>query len=322
MDTNTKGHGPTMADWQKFTGVAPEAAPVAGRRGARGTAKPRTKVTAEDVEARVAGLLSDRRTRKAARAPRSMRTLVRASVATAMGIGIIGFGLGISSENAQHAADMRAGQTKQASLEGALAAVDPETGKDTPQKLTTGLAAARKLSDSVASSQQDFAAIAFAGNADAVTSDGRPAPATLKSLEHRKALAAFFAPEALLLTDAQAYSFRTNDLLGPGRIDPRQPWFVRYEAATATGGLRPAADPKTYSWQTASVSLSGTPGVMSVVWTNTDTATGELLAWATARYSTETNTLRNLTVTLTTRGDSQQLKPHSTSAAPAAAKGA
>lgn len=322
MDTSTKGKGHAMADWEKFTGAAPAETQPGRAKGLKAALKPRTKVTADDVETMLAGFVSDRRSRKAAQKPRSLGSLARAVVATALGVGIIGFGLGISSENDRHAADMVAARTKQASLEGALAAVDPNTGKDTTQKLTTGLAAARKLSDTVASSQQDFAGIAFAGNTDPVSGDGRPAAATLKSLEHRKALAAFFAPEALLLTDAQAYSFRTNDLLGPGRIDPRQPWFVRYDAAPGAGGRRPAADPKTYSWQTASVSLSGTPGVMSVVWANKDTVTGELLAWATARYSTDTNTFRNLTVTLTTRGDSQQLKPQSTTAASAASKGA
>ena len=135
-------------------------------------------------------------------------------------------------------------------------------------------------------------------------------------------LAGFFAPESLLLTDAQAYSFRTEDLLGPGRIDPRQPWFTRYDPAGDTGTPRSASDPKSYTWKTVSVALSGSPRLMSVVWTNTDSGTGELLAWATARYSVETNTFKTLSVNRTTRGDSQQLKPETTSATPATTKGA
>ncbi|MEO3931457.1 hypothetical protein WMO79_01400 [Micrococcaceae bacterium Sec7.4] len=281
---------------------------------------PRTKVTAEDVEAKVTAMLAERQARKAARPARSMRVLVRAVVASAMGVGIIGFGLGINAAHDQRAADLKASQSKEASLTGALDAVSPDSGKDTPQKLTTGLAAAQKRSDEVAAAQQEFAAIAHAGNAEPGTNDGRPKPSVLKSLEHRKVLAGMFAPESLMLTDAQAYSFRTQDLLGPGHIDPRQPWFTRYEPATGTGTPRNAADPTSYAWKTVSVTLSGTPGVMGVVWTNTDASTGELLAWATARYSVDTNTFRNLTVNLSTRGESQQLKPETI--APATSKGA
>lgn len=293
--------------------VAPPAAVTATAEAPSVPAAPksaaRRKVTAEELEAKFAARRQERRERRASRKPRPMGTLVRAVTASAMGIGIIGFGLGISTVNSQHAADMKAGQSKEASLEGALAAVSPDTGKDTAQKLTGGLAAAQKRSDELAAAQQEFAAIAYAGNADPSTNDGRPRPSVLKSLEHRKALAGYFAPESLLLTDAQAYSFRTDDILGPGRIDPRQPWFVRYEPAGDPGTARKAADPKGYAWKTASVMLSGTPGVMSVVWADTDTATGELLAWATARYSADSNTFGTLSVNVTTRGDSQQLKP-------------
>jgi hypothetical protein len=283
---------------------------------------PRTKVTAEDVEAKFTALLGARRARKAARKPRSMAALFRTVLASAMGVGIIGFGLGINAANVQHAADMNANQSREASLTGALEAVSPDSGKDTPQKLTTGLAAAQKRSDELAAAQQEFAAIAYAGNAEPGTNDGRPKPAVLKSLEHRKVLADFFAPESLVLSDSQAYSFRTEDLLGPGRIDPRLPWFTRYDPAGDTGSARKASDPKGYTWKTASVSLSGSPGVMSVVWTNTDAGTGELLAWATARYSADTNTFRNLIVNRTTRGESQQLKPETMAATPATTKGA
>jgi hypothetical protein len=303
-------------------GAFPANPPALPAKAAKAAATQRTKVTAEDVEAKFTALRAERQTRKAARAPRSMGKLVRAVTASAMGIGIIGFGLGISASTEQHSADLKANQSKEASLAGALEAVSPDSGKDTPQKLTTGLAAAQKRSDELAAAQQEFAAIAYAGNDEPSTNDGRPKPSVLKSLEHRKVLAGFFAPESLILTDAQAYSFRTEDLLGPGRIDPRQPWFTRYEPAGDTGPARNASDPKGYIWKTVSVTLSGSPGVMSVVWTNTETSTGELLAWATARYSVDTGTFRTLTVNRTTRGESQQLKPETTGTASGTTKGA
>jgi hypothetical protein len=296
--------------------------PAQPAKAVKAATAPRTKVRAEDVEAKFTALLEERRARKGTRPPRRMGSLVRAVAASAMGVGIIGFGLGINAASAQQAADVKANQSKEASLAGALEAVSPDSGKDTVQKLTGGLAAAQKRSDELAAAQQQFAAIAYAGNAEPGTNDGRPKPSVLKSVEHRKALAGFFAPESLLLSDAQAYSFRTEDLLGPGRIDPRQPWFTRYEPSGASGAARDAASPGSYTWKTVSVTLSGSPGVMSVVWTNTDAGTGELLAWATARYSVDTGTFRTLTVNRTTRGESQQLKPETTGTAAATAKGA
>ena len=280
---------------------------------------PRTKMTAEDMEAKVSTLLETRRSRRDAREPRSMRMLVRTVAASVMGLGIIGFGLGINAANEQHAADLNADRSKESSLTGAPAA-SPATGKDTATKLAGGLAAAQKRSDELAAAQQRFAEIAYAGNTDPGTNDGRPKSSVLKSLEHRKTLVGFFAPESLVLTDAQAYSFRTEDLLGPGRIDPRQPWFTRYEPTAGTA--RSVADPASYVWKTVSVTPTGTPGAMSVVWTNTDTRSGDLLAWATARYSADTKTFSTLVVNRTTRGESMQLKPETAGPGQATTKGA
>lgn len=291
------------------TGAAsPEKGPAEPMKTVKPALAPRKKVTAEDVEAKFTALRGERRARKAARAPRRMGSLVRVVVASTLGAGIIGCGLGISAANDQHASDVKANQSKLASLTGALGSVPPDSGKDTAPELAGALAAAQRRSDQLAAAQQEFAAIAYAGNAEPGTNDGRPKQAVLKSLEHRKVLAEFFAAESMLLTDAQAYSFRTEDLLGPGRIDPRQSWFTRYEPAGGAGA-RKAADPRSYAWKTASVTLSGTPGIMSVVWTNTDAGSGELLAWASARYSVDSNTFRALSVNLTTLGDSHQLKP-------------
>lgn len=284
---------------------------------------PRKKITPEEVQARFAASRAKREAREAERTPRDMRKLVRAVVASAMGVGIVGFSLGISTASEQHTAVVTTAENRATALTGAIEELMPAEGEDTKQELVDDLARAQQRSDDLAAAQQLFAQIAFGGNTEPGTNDGRPKQSVLAAIEHRRTLAEYFAPESLVLTDDEAYTFRTEDLLGPGRIDPRQDWFTRYEplteedtaeaaedtdGETATGAVQGVMDPTGYAWRTASVTLSGTPDVMVVLWTNTDTETGELLAWATARYSVESNTFRSLVVNTTTRGDVFQLK--------------
>lgn len=295
---------------------------------------PRQKITAEEVQARFAASRAKREASDAARTPRDMRKLVRAVVASAMGVGIVGFSLGISNASEQHTAVVATTEDRATALTGAIEELVPAEGEDTKQELVDDLAVAQQRSDDLAAAQQQFAQIAFAGNAEPGTNDGRPKQSVLAAIEHRRELAAYFAPESLVLTDDEAYTFRTEDLLGPGRIDPRQDWFTRYEPAieedtadgdespeetdgeAVSGAVQKVMSPTSYTWRTASVTLSGTPDVMAVLWTNTDTETGELLAWATARYSVESNTFRNLVVNTTTRGDVFQLKVSSSGSGP------
>lgn len=271
-------------------------------------ATPRKRVTPEEIEAKFKARREERAARKASRTPRDMGKVARMVTASALGLGILGFGLGISTSGDQHRLEVQANESKADSLAGALERLSPLDSEGAKQNLAKGLGAAQKRSDELAAVQQEFSVIAFAGNTEPSTDDGRPKPAVLKSLDHRKVVAGFFAPASLILTDEQAYTFRTDDLVGPGKIDPRQPWFTRYEPAGEKGATQQVADPAGSTWKTASVTLSGTPDVLSTVWTHTNVKTGELLAWATARYSVKTNTFSNLVVNTTTQGDSQKLK--------------
>jgi hypothetical protein len=294
--------------------------PALQKHAAKLKSPPRKKITPEEVEAKFAAARAEREARRANSGPRDMGKLVRVVIASALGVGIVGFSLGINNASAQHTVVVETNTNKEAALTGALEELPPAAGGDTAQELADSLAVAQQRSDQLAAAQQQFAGIAYAGNDDPATNDGRPKPSVPASLEHRRTIAGFFSPESLVLTDAEAYTFRTEDLLGPGRIDPRQPWFTKYEpvaetdtangadSGTESSTVRKVMDPASYIWKTASVTLSGTPDVMDVLWTNTDTKTGELLAWATARYSAESNTFRNLSVSTTTRGDSFQLK--------------
>lgn len=270
------------------------------------------KVTAEELEARFTARKAERTARKAEKPRREMGQLVRTVVASAMGVGIAGFTLGLNAANTQYHADVSANESKIASILEAVRTVSPEQEGETEGTLKAALEAAQTRSDQLAESEQRFAEIAWEGNTEPAASDGTPGNAALRSLEHRRVMAEYFSPEALLLTDAQAYSFRTEGLLDPGKIDPRQAWFVGYEPGSTPGQPRTAMSPTRYAWKTASVAPSGTPGVFSVVWTNTDTATGDLLSWATARYSVDANRFNTLAVHTTTLGETRQMQAETT----------
>lgn len=276
--------------------------------GVTAAAPKRTKLSAEDMEAKFAARRAERHARTAGRPPGELNKLVRGGVAAMLGVGLIGMALGMSGAASSHEAAVAANESKIVSLQDAVASLAPEAGGETSEALASGLEETLKRSDELAAAQQQFAVIAHAGNDEPGTGDGRPKDSALKALDHRKALAAFFAPQALTLSDAEAYSFRTENLLGPGDMDPRLPWYMRYEATGDQGSNQKVADPAGYSWRTASVDLSGTPGVMTVVWTNTDSQSGDLLAWTTARYDTESSTFSSFSFYKTTRGESQQLQ--------------
>lgn len=293
---------------------AATAPPEPQARPAKARMKPeRRKITPEDVEAAFVRRRAERAERRANRPVREMGKVLRIATASVLGAGIIGCALAMNHEDTEHTATVRVNDNKIAALSGALEELAPKTGEeaDTAGNMAEDIAGAQRRSDELAAAQQQFAVIFHARNTETSANDGTPGAAALASLEQRRKIAGFFAPESLVLTDEQAYSFRTERLLEPGRIDPRQPWYTRYE-----DGGQLASAPDRYLWKAVSVTVSGTPGVMDVVWTNTDTESGDLLAWATARYSAETDTFNTLRVNTTTRGDSNTLKAGGAQAAP------
>ena len=297
--------------------VKPATDTVPEKKAEKPKRPPRKKVTAEEIQAKFEARKATRDERKANREPRELSKLARIVAASLMGVGIIAMGAGITSSTTQHTIEVSANENEAAALAGALEELAPVEGQDTSQLLADGLAAAQARSDELASAQQQFAGIFHAGNTEPSANDGTPGASVLESLEHRRVLAGFFDPSALILTDAEAYTFRTERLLSPGEIDPRQPWYTRYapvadpevdEVLDEDAPAQLVMPPDSYTWENSSVTLSGTPGVMLVVWTNTDTESGDLLAWATARYTVETNTFSSLRVDTTTQGAAQQLR--------------
>lgn len=262
---------------------------------------PREKLTGEDVEARFKEFGARLAEKKAGRPVRSMGGLVKTVTACALGLGIVLCGVGLSNANDSHQAESKVVAGQISTVEGSLLETIPAKDLVVAEVLTKDLTQARERSDALAKIQSDFATIAYAGNDDPPVADGLPNVSLLKSLEHGRASVDFFTPESLLLSDDQAYVFRTNDVLGAGRIDPRTSWFIAYDISAETGKNK-ASDPGSYGWKTASVMPSTAPGVVAVTWTNVD-ADGNLLAWAAAKYENKSGLFSGFRLNTTTTGD-------------------
>lgn len=149
-------------------------------------------------------------------------------------------------------------------------------------KLTEKAAADAKK---VATGEQTFATLYHQASVQPSPNNGTPNKAMLEIIKHRRDMATLFSRESFLASDKEAYS--TSSLTpfdATTEIDPRHAWYIRYDGPNA-------AAPSTYAWKVETVmpdlSVKDTSGVTNqaeVVWLCRDTKSGEVLAWASARY--------------------------------------
>lgn len=263
---------------------------------------PRKKVTAQDMDDRFKAAAAKRAQKRADRPERNPGSMARVALGGALGLGILVVGMNLNNAGESHTEAMATTVTQIQSIEGELATGIPSKDLVVAKNLDADLAKARARSDELAAVQREFATIAYGGNAEPPSTNGLPGASTLKALEHGRASVDYFTPASLLLKDDQAYKFTTVDLLGPGRIDPRSSWFVAYDISDAIG-KNPASDPASYGWKTASVVPSAAPGVMAVTWINTESTSGNLFAWASAKYDIPTGKFSDFRLNTTTIGD-------------------
>ena len=274
-------------------------------------AKAGQKVTAEDLDRKLAERKKRRETKRAQgrteqeeqRRARLVRTVAIGALLVVSG----GFVLGIKASDTRATEQVEQNQSRVVQLEEQIKEVTPEgTKEERQQELEAQLATAREEAGKVANLQNEFAAILYKGNDEKAPGDGSPSEAFIKSAEHRRELAPYFTESSWLVTDEDlAY--------GPGsavpfdentEIDPRFPWYVRYQAATYEKGSAPKyQDPDAYGWQVASVMPSSLdePGILEVTWQSTN-KDGTLLAWATANYNVSTKKFHALRVGETSEG--------------------
>lgn len=258
-----------------------------------------TKVTADDMRQR----WEARRASKAASKPPEGSRGRTVSIAIGLSL-IAGCGLVVVSSNAattNYDREVVSLEQDIAAAEGQLSALPVSTDAGVEahaDELVKHLETATTKGDEVAALQQQFAEIAFRGNGQ-VSADGAPIAAYLESVEHRRSLAPYFVERALFIDDALAYAPGSSAPFDSDEIDPRFPWYLAF----ADPSLTVAADPSGATWRLAAMMPTVTEGVFSATWLNTSSATGELLAWATASYYVDGEAFGSLSVGLTTPGD-------------------
>lgn len=269
------------------------------------------KLTGEELELKLAER-KRRRAQKKQGTPGQQREERRSMIVRSVAVGALlvvscGFALGIKSTDSWAQDQVTQNTQRAAQLDDQIKQVTPEGSKEKRKAELEGqLRTAREQAEKVAGLQNEFATILYASNSEKPSNDGSPSKAFVDSAAHRKTLAPFFAQTSWIVTDEkQAY--------GPGstvpfdeqtQIDPRFPWYVRYQSEQYEKGQQPKyQDPKTYTWAVSSVMPSSLdePGVYEVTWTSTN-KDGSLLAWATANYNASTKKFHALRVGETTQG--------------------
>ncbi|MFE5863577.1 hypothetical protein [Streptomyces virginiae] len=251
-------------------------------------AAPKThkKVTGAELEVRFAGWTMRQRERVQARAPEDNARLFRRGVTAVMGAGILTLvvATGVSGESYKTStADNKARivQLKEQLDDAHSMPVKADAGVQL-SKLTEAAAADAKK---VASGEQTFATLYHQAGVQPSPNNGAPNQATLEIIKHRREMAPLFSKGSFLVSDKEAYS--TSSLTPfdvTTEIDPRHAWYIRYDGQNA-------AAPSTYAWKAETVmpdlrakDRSGATNQAKVVWLCRDTKSGEVLAWASARY--------------------------------------
>ena len=262
---------------------------------------PKTRAyTGEELEATFDRWVADRHARaavkKANRTPEATSRTARRTVAAVLGVSMLGTAVfsnlaGTSYEN-EYAANLAAiGDLQQA------AAPDPAgTSKAVDGQAVAALTArAAGQAQNVADGQNRFATLYLAATTAPDTGNGTPDTADLEAAGHRRNLAQYWDPASLIVAEPLAYQWTTAPVLDTGRIDPRFPWYVRYD------GLK-ASDPTDYSWSVDAVMPDlASPTTAQVVWANKE-RNGTVLAWATAAYTDTTRKFNRLTLVVTAEG--------------------
>ncbi|NUQ96244.1 MAG: hypothetical protein HOY79_06645 [Streptomyces sp.] len=248
--------------------------------------KTRKKLTGAELEERFAGWTVRQRERVQARSPGDNARLLRRSVTAAMGLGILALvvATGVAGESFKASTADNGAQIVQlkGQLDDARSTPMPADAGAQLSKLTEAAAADAKK---VASGEQGFATLYHQAGVQPSPHSGAPDKATLEIIKHRRDMAPLFSTESLLVSDKEAYS--TSSLTpfdATTEIDPRYAWYVRYDGQNA-------AAPSTYAWKVETVMPdlsvkdgSGATNQAKVVWLCRDTKSGEVLAWASARY--------------------------------------
>ncbi|MFE7117377.1 hypothetical protein ACFU99_18385 [Streptomyces sp. NPDC057654] len=263
---------------EQETGSMPEERPAAP--------KTHRKVTGAELEERFVAWTMRRRERAQARSAEDNARLIRRGVTAVMGAGILALVMvtGVAGESFKANTadnDARIVQRK-AQLDNARSTpVKADAGARLSELTEAAAADAKK----VAAGEQAFATLYHRAGVQPSPNNGVPNQATREIIRHRRAMTPLFSKASFLVGDKEAYS--TSSLTpfdATAEIDPRYAWYIRYDGQNAAAS-------STYAWKVGTVMPdlragggSGATDQAKVVWLCRDTKSGEVLAWASARY--------------------------------------
>jgi hypothetical protein len=283
---------------EQETGSMPEEKPAAP--------KTRKKVTGAELEERFADWTMLQREKVQVRTPEDNARWIRRSVTAVMGVGILALvvATGVSGESFK--ASTADNEVEIVQLKGQLNdARSTPVPADAGAQLSRLTEAAAANAKKVATGEQAFATLHHQASVQPSPDNGAPNEATLEIIKHRRDMAPLFSKESFLVSDKEAYS--TSSLTpfdATTEIDPRYAWYIRYDGQNA-------AAPSTYAWKVETAmpdlsmkNVSGMANQAKAVWLCRDTKSGEVLAWASARYvrNGTAGTFDHLALVVTTAG--------------------
>ena len=210
----------------------------------------------------------------------------------------------MNASNQQFDNAQQDGLAQIASLQAELSSPSRTTSNPTDQAaaVRSKVAAAQAAANRVAAGQNVYGRLVKDAAAHASTADGSSAtPAEQAVAAHRVQLASAWSPRSFLVSGIAADSYSPSDPFSAGQIDPRWPWYVRYDAAVPSTA-------ESYGWVVDTVVLDPSGTTASVIWRNLQrsdapgTPKGTILAWAKATYDIGVGTFSKLTVTTSNIG--------------------
>ncbi|MFG1858913.1 hypothetical protein ACGFJT_44260 [Actinomadura geliboluensis] len=278
--------------------------------------EPRATTADADLEARFDRWAAERRRRLAARSPEDNHKLVRRSVLVLLGLALIMLAAFTGLSNHAYERTASANAARIGDLNSEIAS-SPGISESVASEAIAALGtAAAEASERVAARQREFAGLSIAASKEAASGKGNGAPGKAMSalVNHRRSLAEYWDEKSLIVDDDLAYRFTTSPYFDDDEIDPRFPWYVRYDGVKAS-------EPSTYAWAVESaMPVLDAPTTARVVWVCRDSK-GVVLAWANAIYDGETKTFHDLDLDVTAEGAEHEQTAHADGRAPKPGEG-
>lgn len=256
-------------------------------------ATPRTKLTAEDIlerqEAKAAAKQAKRQQRDEQRKSnpsRTVGTLARRSVIAVCLLGAIGFGVASELGSGPHSAKMAELDGEVGTLSGQLTSAKEEVKAVSvdPKQAMASMEAAQEAAAEVARLQTQYAYHPL------TTAAGPDGTAIIVGEKEFKAV------------NAELRKLFSEGSQNSAKLDPTLMWYQMWDYkdgkwVVAEGGDLVWSSPKVWSVIDADT--------VRVNWQGRETATGDLMAWATAEYDAISGTFSKLRLGITTQGQAR-----------------